>query len=414
MRGARAKAGLAVCLVTAATVPLAVAGTASAAGPAKTARYIVVQDAASASGLGALGKADVDGERFAALGAVVTDLTHDQAAELNEVPGVTVSPDIRVNLVPDPGFKPTAPKRDGAPLTSLRPELSSTVASRSWGLDRLDQRSLPLSHSYTTRAGVRGQGVHVFVIDDGLATGHPEFRGRVGRGVDFVDGDYDPRECGDTPHGTHVAGTIGSSKFGVAPRVTLHGVRVLDCEGGGYYSDFVAAMDWVVRQRHQLGETVVANMSLGGPYNAAVNAATANMVRQGVVSVTAAGNDGDNAAYYSPASTPSAITVAASESNDHDAWYSNYGRVIDLYGPGTDIWSTYAYNSAYKLRLSGTSMAAPHVAGWAALYLGLHPHATPAQVRQALIGSGTRGRIAGEVGGTPDVLPYMRHLGLPS
>src|SRR3954453_8759622 len=146
MRGARAKAGLAVCLVTAATVPLAVAGAASAAGPAKTARYIVVQDAASASGLGALGKADVDGERFAALGAVVTDLTHDQAAELNEVPGVTVSPDIRVNLVPDPGFKPTAPKRDGAPLTSLRPEVSSTVASRSWGLDRLDQRSLPLSH----------------------------------------------------------------------------------------------------------------------------------------------------------------------------------------------------------------------------------------------------------------------------
>jgi subtilisin family serine protease len=374
-----------------------------------TARYVLVRDTASAGGLN-LPKAADDVERLSAVGAVVADLTAAQAANLDSAPGVTVSPDVKIGRVADPAVEPRALKRDGTPLTSLRPQLAATTAARSWGLDRLDQRSLPLSRTYTTRRGARGQGVHVYVIDDGIAAGHPEFRGRVGRGIDYVDNDNNPQQCGNTPHGTHVAGTIGSTKFGVAPQVTLHGVRVLDCAGGGYASDLLAAMNWVAQQRQKVGRTVIANMSLGGPRNGAVNAATANMVRHGVVTATAAGNEADNSYYHSPASTPEAITVAASRSGDYDAPYSNYGRVIDLYAPGSAIWSTYAYNPANKLRLSGTSMAAPHVAGWAALYLGLHPNAAPAKVRQALIESGTKRKITGEVGGTPDVLPYMKHL----
>ena len=234
-------------------------------------------------------------------------------------------------------------------MTSLDPEVAATGYANSWGLDRIDQRALPLSGTYTPNPGVGGGGVDVYVIDTGLATQHPEFQGRVGNGYDFVDGDSIPQECGDVPHGTHVAGTIASTLYGVAPQSTIHGVRVLDCRGAGYVSDIIAGMDWVVGERSRIGRTVVANMSLGGSYNSALNAATANMVSSGVVTVAAAGNEADNASYHSPGSTPEAITVAASTSNDSDASYSNYGSIIDLYAPGSDIWSTYAYDPSHKV-----------------------------------------------------------------
>jgi subtilisin family serine protease len=391
---------------------------AAAASEDSTRRYIVVSERASVENLPLPGAARADADRLPGVGAVVADLTRAQAAALDAQPGVTVAPDVAVTLLPDKGSEPRSAKKRGTPLTSLRPEIepavSAAAAASSWGLDRIDQRRLPLSRTYTPNPGVNGRGVHVYVIDTGLATSHPEFRGRVGNGIDIYAGDSDPEECGQIPHGTHVAGTIGSTVFGVARSSTLHGVRVLDCDGAGNTSDLLEAMEWVVEQRSRVGRTVVANMSLGAPYNEAVNAATANMVRSGVVAVAAAGNSADNASYYSPASAAEAITVAASDSADRDAPYSNYGAIVDLYAPGSDIWSTYAYDPRYKMQLSGTSMAAPHVAGWVALYLTINPQATPAQVRGALIRSGTTGMIRGEVGGTPDVLPYMKHLRMPT
>jgi subtilisin family serine protease len=383
-----------------------------------TQRYLVVSERASVDSLALPGAARADADRLPGVGAIVADLTRAQAATLDAQPGVTVAPDVAVSLLPDKAAEPGSAKKRGTPLTSMRPEITPTVsaaaAASSWGLDRIDQRRLPLSRTYTPNAGVNGRGVHVYVIDTGLATSHPEFRGRVGNGIDIYAGDSNPEECGQVPHGTHVAGTVASTLFGVARSSTLHGVRVLDCDGVGTGSDLLEAMDWVVEQRARLGRTVVANMSLSAPYNEALNAAAANMVRNGVVAVAAAGNAADNASSYSPASTPEAITVAASESDDSDAPYSNYGSIIDLYAPGSDIWSTYAYDPRLKLRLSGTSMAAPHVSGWAALYLTVNPQATPAQVRGALIRSGTTGMIRGEVGGTPDILPYMKHLRMPT
>ena len=385
------------------------------AGEHSTERYVVVTDG-SAAPLASLNAEAADAaDTYPNVGATVTELTPVEAAELDARRGVTVAPDTRVSLVPDPGFTPKEEKANGAPMTTLEPDVAARGYANSWGLDRIDQRTLPLSGTYTPNPGVGGGGVDVYVIDTGLATQHPEFQGRVGNGYDVVDGDSIPQECGSVPHGTHVAGTIASTLFGVAPQSTIHGVRVLDCEGAGYVSDVIAGMDWVVGERSRIGRTVVANMSLGGSYNSALNAATANMERSGVVTVAAAGNEADNASYYSPGSTPEAITVAASTSNDSDASYSNYGSIIDLYAPGSDIWSTYAYDPSQKYRLSGTSMAAPHVAGWATLYLGLHPDATPAQVTSALLSSGTRGMINGEVGGTPDILPFVRDLaGAPS
>ena len=349
------------------------------------------------------------------MGAMVADLTPAQAADLDAQRGVTVAPDTRVSVVPDPGLTPKEEKANGTAMTTLDPDVAATGYANSWGLDRIDQRALPLSGTYTPNPGVDGRGVDVYVIDTGLATQHPEFQGRVGNGYDFVDGDSIPQEGGNVPHGTHVAGTIASTLYGVAPQSTIHGVRVLNSDGQGYVSDIIAGMNWVVGERARIGHTVVANMSLGGTYNSALNAATANMFRNGVVTVAAAGNNADNAAYYSPGSTPEAITVAASTSDDYDASYSNYGSIIDLFAPGSDIWSTYAYNPSLKYRLSGTSMAAPHIAGWAALYLGLHPDATPSQVRGGLVTSGTVGMINGVVGGTPNVLPYVKYLeGAPS
>jgi subtilisin family serine protease len=396
------------------TAPIAVAGSANADGPS-TERYIVVTDGSSVNRSSLPATAAVQAERFPGVGAMVADLTPTQAADLDAQRGVTVAPDARVSVVPDPGLTPKDEKANGAPMTTLDPDMVATGYANSWGLDRIDQRALPLSGTYTPNPGVGGGGVNVYVIDTGLATQHPEFQGRVGNGYDFVDGDSIPQECGSVPHGTHVAGTIASTLFGVAPQSTIHGVRVLNCDGQGYVSDIIAGMNWVVGERARIGHTVVANMSLGGAYNSALNAATANMVRNGVVTVAAAGNNADNAAYYSPGSTREAITVAASDSNDYDASYSNYGSIIDLYAPGSDIWSTYAYDPSLRYRLSGTSMAAPHVAGWAALYLGLHPDATPAQVASALLSSGTPGMINGEVGGTPDILPFVGDLtGPPS
>ena len=226
----------------------------------------------------------------------------------------------------------------------------------SWGIDRIDQRNLPLSNSYTYTA--TGAGVTAYIIDTGINATHPDFGGRAAVAFDAIGGNG--VDCHG--HGTHVAGTIGSTSYGVAKGVQLRGVRVLDCNGSGTTATVIAGIDWVMN--NSPGPSV-ANMSLGGGKSTALNNATTALSNSGVSVSVAAGNSSANACNESPASTPEAITVAASASNDTSASFTNFGRCVDLYAPGVGITSTWLSGTN---TISGTSMATPHVAGVAALY----------------------------------------------
>ncbi|HAJ38063.1 MAG TPA: hypothetical protein DCL15_20520 [Chloroflexi bacterium] len=251
-----------------------------------------------------------------------------------------------------------------------------------WGLDRLDQRTLPLDTLYTYSA--TGSGVHAYIIDTGIRAAHVEFSGRIGSGRDFVDDDSNPTDCNG--HGTHVAGTIGGSTYGVAKQVTLHGVRVLDCAGSGYTSGVVAGVDWVTANAIR---PAVANMSLGGGVSSALDAALRSSVAAGIVYVVAAGNANSDACNTSPAREPSAITVGATTNNDVRASFSNYGACLDIFAPGVNIVSAYYTSDTANATLSGTSMASPHTAGVVARYLQGAPGASPADVATALTAAAT-------------------------
>ncbi|MFE6625142.1 S8 family peptidase [Streptomyces sp. NPDC057740] len=268
----------------------------------------------------------------------------------------------------------------------------------SWGLDRIDQADLPLDRSYTWPESA-GAGVTVYVIDTGIRVSHKDFGGRASYGWDFVDGD---RTAGDgNGHGTHVAGTIAGQRYGVAKNAKVVAVRVLDNAGGGTTAQVIAGIDWVTRHARK---PAVANVSLGGYRNAQLDAAVRNSIASGVTYTVAAGNDGLPAGLYSPAAVKEAITVGATDKKDARAGFSNFGPVLDLFAPGVSITSASYANDTGRATYSGTSMASPHAAGVAALYLADHPKAWPAQVSKALVAQAGSGKVSGRGLGSPNKL----------
>ena len=273
----------------------------------------------------------------------------------------------------------------------------------SWGLDRVDQRNLPLDHAYTYPA----QGAHVtaYIVDTGIRFSHQDFGGRATSGFDAVDGGS-ADDCDG--HGTHVAGTVGSATYGIAKQVSLVSVRVFPCTGqASSWEAVIAGVDWVAA--HAV-KPAVANMSLGG-VSTAMDQATANLVASGVTVAVSAGNSNLDACSQSPARVPAAITVGATTSTDARASYSNFGTCVDIFAPGSDITSTdFSGDTATSVK-SGTSMATPHVAGAAALVLSVNPSYTPAQVRDYLVNNATPGVVTDPGSGSPNKLLYARNLG---
>jgi subtilisin family serine protease len=278
-------------------------------------------------------------------------------------------------------------------------EAAATQSGATWGIDRIDQRNRPLSgtYTYTTTAST----VYAYVIDTGIYASHSQFGGRASNVYDALGGNG--TDCNG--HGTHVAGTIGSSTYGVAKAVRLRGLRVLDCAGSGSTSGIIAAIDWL---RVNRTNPAVANLSLGGGFSSTLNTAINNLANSGVFVAVAAGNENQNACNVSPASAASATTVASSTSTDAKSSFSNYGSCVDLYAPGSSITSTWLNGGTNTI--SGTSMASPHVAGVAALYKATYGNASTATIDSWIKTNSTANVITGNPSGTPNRLLYKAAL----
>lgn len=353
-----------------------------AEGQAINGQYLVFLDADAS-------KKQVNGAANAAEsnGAQVEDLFTNlkaYSAELSAAELAEVRSDPRVSFVAEDQVVTTMATQSGA----------------TWGLDRIDQRNRPLSGTFTYNA--TGAGVKAYIIDTGINASHTDFGGRVGAGATAISDGRGTNDCNG--HGTHVAGTVGGSRYGVAKNVTLIPVRVLDCNGSGANSGVVAGMDWVAGQ----GGGGVANMSLGGGANTATDAAIARMTNAGITTVVAAGNENQDACNVSPARAPSAITVGSTTNTDARSSFSNYGSCVDIFAPGSNITSDWIGSTTATNTISGTSMASPHVAGVAAQYLQLNPGASPSTVTNAILGNATTGVVSG-TNGSPNRLLFTSY-----
>lgn len=278
-------------------------------------------------------------------------------------------------------------------------KINDTQSNATWGLDRIDQRALPLSTTYTY--DTTASNVHAYIIDTGILMTHTQFGGRAVSGTDAVDNDSNATDCNG--HGTHVAGTVGGSTYGVAKAVQLVGVRVLDCSGSGTTAGVVAGIDWVTANAIK---PAVANMSLGGGADSVLDAAVNRSITAGITYAVASGNDSTTACNSSPARVAAAITVNATTRTDAKASFSNYGTCTDIFAPGQDITSSWYTSTTATNTISGTSMATPHVVGAAALILAANPSYTPAQVASALVSASTPDVVTSPGTGSPNRLLY--------
>jgi uncharacterized protein (TIGR03437 family) len=317
------------------------------------------------------------------------------SARLTEKAALAIAADRRVKYVQEDGLV----------------TINATQSNATWGLDRVDQRDLPLNQTYVYDA--TGAGVKAYIIDTGVNVAHTDFGGRAINGYDAVDNALPAADCNG--HGTHVAGTVGGTTWGVAKGVTLVAVRVLDCSGNGTDSGVIAGINWVTSD-HAAGQPAVANMSLGGGASQALDDAVNASINDGVTYAIAAGN-GDifgnpqNACNYSPARVANGITVGSTTSSDARSSFSNYGTCVDIFAPGSSITSAWYSSNTATNTISGTSMATPHVAGAAALYLQGNTSASPSTVASTLINNSTLNKVTNALTGSPNRLLYTGFIG---
>lgn len=351
-------------------------------------RYIVVLEDWAAGELGEQSRTVQLADELGTAYRIKIDKTFTHAlrgfsVEMSEKEAKELANDVRVKYIEEDGIV----------------YANATQTGATWGLDRIDQRGGPLNSTYNYDG--TGSGVNAYIIDTGIRRTHNDFGGRAFIGFDaFTDG-QNSNDCNG--HGTHVAGTVGGTTYGVAKDVRLHAVRVLNCSGSGTNSGVIAGVDWVTANHVT---PAVANMSLGGGASTALDTAVNNSIAAGVSYAVAAGNSNVNACNSSPARAPNAITVGSTTNADARSSFSNFGTCLDIFAPGSSITSAWYTSNTATNTISGTSMASPHVAGVVALYLEVNPTASPSAVTSAIVGNATSGRLTSIGTGSPNLLLY--------